>query len=336
MHLKGTCDAIEKFPNVNIFIYNIRNTIPTLFRGRDKFLDRITEEYRVDAVMTVFGPSRWRPRVPHLSGFAQGHIVQPESPYWNLIPFLKRIRIKWHLIWVKYSLGKSADNYFTENPLITERLQKLFPHKRMMTVTNNANQIFQKPEMWDNNISIPLFDGITLLTVCANYPHKNLPIIIPTCKYLEERHPNFRFRFVLTVREEDLKGLDERARRHIVFLGPVKIDQVPHLYEQADIMLLPTLLECFSASYAEAMVMKKPILTTNLEFARGVCGQSALYYDATSPEALGEGIVRLATSRELCSQLVENGTNQLALFDTYEQRAEKLIQTVESLAKEFK
>ena len=160
---------------------------------------------------------------------------------------------------------------------------------------------------------------------------KNLKIIIPTTKWLEEHRPDLEFRFVLSIREDELLCIDEQVRQHVVFLGPVQIAQVPQLYEQSDIMLLPTLLECFSASYAEAMIMKRPILTTDLNFARSLCGEAALYYNATSPEALGKAIARLADDKELCQQLVLNGERQIQTFDTFEQRAEKLIKIIEKI-----
>ena len=170
-----------------------------------------------------------------------------------------------------------------------------------------------------------------MLTVTANYPHKNLPILIKTSHYLEEKYPSLPFRFVLTINESDLQGVDECARRHIIFLGPVKLPQVPPLYEQSDVMLLPTLLECFSASYAEAMVMKKPILTTDLNFAHGLCADAALYYNATSCESLGDAIVRLSNDTDLIKRLVENGEQQVKTFDSFEQRASKLIEIMETI-----
>ena len=329
--LADCAKAVAQYENVEVVEYETPVDLKTVLTGRDKFLDRLVKDKKIDAVLTIFGPSRWVPCVPHLSGFALPHLVLQESPYWKQIPFKRLLSVKWKLFMVKYSFSKCADNYFTENPFISERLQKLFPHKKVFTVTNSANQVFQKPELWDRSIKLPEFDGITMLTVAANYPHKNLPIIVSVSHYLEENYPDLKFRFVLTIKEQELPDADECAKRHIVFLGPVKIEQVPYLYEQSDIMFLPTLLECFSASYAEAMVMKKPVLTTDLVFARGLCGDAAFYYDAVSPSALGDAISHLAEDNVLREQLVANGLKQLQHFDTFEQRAEKLIQLTESL-----
>ena len=65
---------------------------------------------------------------------------------------------------------------------------------------------------------------------------------------------------------------DER----IEYLGKININQCPHLYVQSDAVFLPTLLECFSASYAEAMLMKKPIITSDLGFAHCAAASQAM------------------------------------------------------------
>jgi len=198
-------------------------------------------------------------------------------------------------------------------------------------VTNNYNQVFDQRERWQTDINLPTFDGLTLLTVTANYPHKNVGIILPVIDYLAKTHPDAAYRFVLTLPPDCLGELTEEQRRHIVFLGPVAIEQVPHLYEQSDVMFLPTLLECFSASYAEAMKMGRPILTTDLGFARSLCGDAALYYSPVDAEDLGEKIVRIAGNAALRQDLIEKGKEQLQKYDTFAERARKLIEILEKI-----
>ena len=330
--LTNCAKSISGYENIEVIEYETPLSIWTVLTGCDHFLDKLIKNKQINAVLTIFGPSRWRPKVPHLSGFAQGHLVLLDSPFWDIIHWKTRIKLRIKLSWIKFSLEKSANYYYTENEIISERLQKIFPRKTVFTVTNSVNQVFYHSQQWDKSLKIPCFDGLTLLTVAANYPHKNLSIIVPTCKYLEEHFPSFKFRFILTIHENELQGLDDCSRRHIVFIGPVKIQQVPYLYEQSDIMLLPSLLECFSASYVEAMVMGKPILTTDLAFARGLCGNAAYYYDAISFKALGNAIKALFEDSHLQIQLIQNGKEQIKKFDTYEERLKKLIRIVESIA----
>lgn len=321
---------VQNYENIKTLQYETPLNLRIVITGRDKMLDSLVIENDIDAVLTIFGPSRWRPKIPHLSGFAKPQLVLPESPFWEQLTLKKRIEYLVKNWMTKVSFDRCSNYYFTENPFISKRLKLLFPKKKIFTVSNNANQIFQQPNKWDLGTILPVFDGITLLTVSANYPHKNLPIILTTCHILEDNYPQLNFRFVLTINENDLSQVDECSKRHIIFLGPIKIEQVPSLYEQCDIMFLPTLLECFSASYAEAMIMNKPIITTDLNFAHGLCGKAAEYYSPVDPQACADAIYKVATNQELRERLVENGKKQLKSFDTYSERAEKLIRLLEN------
>ena len=171
---------------------------------------------------------------------------------------------------------------------------------------------------------------VTLLTVSSIASHKNLGIMVPVSEYLERLHPDFNFRFVLTCNEAPFP-LPEYLRKHFVFIGKVDVAECPNLYEQADIMFMPTLMECFTATYPEAMRMKVPTVTTDLEFARGLCGDAACYYSAIDPTAAAEAIYKVATDEAYCSRLTANGMVQLKKFDNYEQRAEKLVGILEDI-----
>ena len=129
-YLGITKDRIQGFENVEVFDYTIPNTFNTIVLGRDKILDQLVMKTKIDAVLTVFGPSRWRPKVPHLSGFALPQLVIPESPYFKRMGFLERL--KWKL-WCgirKWSLKRSADFFWTENPYISKRLEALMGARR--------------------------------------------------------------------------------------------------------------------------------------------------------------------------------------------------------------
>lgn len=79
--MKDTEHKIKNYENVTIFHYNVRNTFSNLVLGRDEFLDSLVNKYHIDIVFTVFGVSKWLPKVPHLSGFARGQLLKSHSPY---------------------------------------------------------------------------------------------------------------------------------------------------------------------------------------------------------------------------------------------------------------
>lgn len=330
--LNFTKGKIGHFPNVEVYSYEIPNSFATIVRGRDNFLDKLVDEYKVDAVLTIFGPSRWCPKVPHLSGFAMAQLVISDSPFYASISMFQRV--KWKL-WCKvrqWSFKRSANYFWTENPYISAKLVKLLVNRQVYTVSNYYNQVFDHPEKWIRNIELSAFDGVTYLSISTHYPHKNFEILIPVVRLLKEMYPKFGARFVLTFEENEMPVPDD-VRDSFVFIGKVDVAECPSLYEQCDIMFMPTLLECFTASYPEAMRMEKPIVTTDLEFARGLCGDAACYYSAVDPNEAAEAIYKVATDKDYAKQLVENGRKQLQTFDNYEQRAEKLIKILVAISK---
>lgn len=325
-------DSLISFgDNVKEVRYDIKNSFMTLMFGRDKFLDSVVASEKVDAVMTVFGPSRWRPLVPHLCGFARAQLLIG-SRFMNKGSWLEKIKQKLvYAIW-KWGFKKSSDIFYTENMYISDMLPRLLgPCVKVYTITNYYNQIFDQLGQW-NRKKIPAFNGTTCLSVSSHYPHKNFEILVDVVRYLREAYPDFRVRFVLTFDEREMPVAEE-IRDAFLFIGKVGVEECPYLYEQSNIMFMPTLMECFTATYPEAMRMGVPIVTTDLEFARGLCGDAACYYSAIDAEAAAEAIYKVAMDKEYAAKLVVNGKEQLKKFDNYEQRADKLIGILEDMVK---
>lgn len=320
-------EHISASENVEVFKYNIPQNLKSVLFGRDVFLDGLLVEKSVDAVLTVFGPSLWRPRVPHLCGFARAQLLKEVNP--NVHPTIKEWLV--YKVWT-WGFRHSSKVFYTENPYISEMFPRLIKGAKVYTVSNYYNQVFDQPEQWRREIILPEFEGTTMLTVSSTGIHKNLGIMVPVAEYLEQKYPDFRFRFVLTCKETPF-DLPEQLSKHFVFVGKVDISECPNLYEQADIMFMPTLMECFTATYPEAMRMKVPIVTTDLEFARGLCGDAACYYSAVDAKAAAEAIYKVVTDKKYAQKLVVAGKEQLKKYDNYEQRAEKLIGILEELVK---
>ena len=328
--MRETKERIKGYGNIECYEYDIPNSFRTIAFGRDAFLDGLVKRHHIKAVLTVFGPSRWRPRVRHLSGFALPHLVLPESLYFQRLGILERAKWRlWSLI-RKWSLKRSADSFWTENPYISERLKKLMD-KPVYTISNYYNQVFDHPDKWARSITLSPFDGITCLSVASPYPHKNFGIINGIVRYMKEAHPDFKVRFVLTCTKEQCPLTGDIADS-VIYVGKIDVSECPYLYEQCDIMFMPTLLECFTATYPEAMRMEKPIVTTDLEFARGLCGEAACYYSAVDAKAAAESLYKVATDKKYSEHLVNKGIQQLLRYDNYVQRTEKLVKVLESIA----
>ena len=100
-------------------------------------------------------------------------------------------------------------------------------------------------------------------------------------------------------------------------------------------MMLPTLAECFSSSYPEAMISSLPILTSDLDFARSICGNSALYFDPLDPVDIVSKIIQLYNDSSLRSNLILLGKRRLDHFDSASQRADKILNICQSMARSY-
>ncbi len=328
--LETTEKRMGKSDNIEVFSYNIPNSYHSIVKGRDTFMDNLVESHKIDAVLTIFGPSRWCPLVPHLSGFALPQLVIPESPFFQRMGYKERIKwFFWRAI-RKWSLKRSASSFWTESNYISNRLKKTLKTENVYTVTNYYNQIFDQPESWNKGRVLKPFDGTTCLSISSPSAHKNFGIIPDIVRFLRQIRPDLKVRFVLTFECHQDK-IPNDVKDNIVFLGKVDVSECPHLYQQADIMFMPTLLECFSATYPEAMRMGIPIVTTDLEFAHDLCGNAACYYSPVDAKAAAEAIIHVATDKDYAKKLVDSGYNQLKKYDNYEQRAEKLISLLENI-----
>lgn len=333
-------DELEEQLNKDLFSkrfkfynYSIRPTIANALFGFDSYLSSLEKKISPDVVFSVFGPTYWKPKSKHIVGYAKPqYIYKSETPFFDKISFLNKIKLwckgKLHI----HDFNNFASEYITESPDVSKKLRQILKSGVVHTVTNNSSRIYGTRGLWEENINLKSFDGITLLTISANYPHKNLNIIPKVVSFLRCANPNFKFRFILSIEENELGDISEEQKKHIIFLGKVNVNECPNLYSQSDIMFLPTLLECFSASYPEAMKMEVPIITSDLSFARGICEDAAYYVDPLSPKEIGEAIVKVSSDNTLQKKLIDSGRKQLKKFDTPEQRAKKYLQIIENAA----
>lgn len=327
-YLKITSDAVKSAPHVKVLEYEIKYTPRLLMSGRDEVLDSLVENYQVSKVLTIFGPSWWVPNVPHLCGFASGQITPQDSPFYKMkMPIKLRAYEMVRNLMLKTYYGKCSRFLYSENESVSEALRKMYPKKKVYTVTNYYNQVFDNPSSWKRHL-LPHFEGTTMLTIAKASRHKNVGISIRIAKILRENYPGFNFRFVFTATKEEFPAIPKEYEENFLLIGSVAVSECPSLYEQCDIEFQPSLLECFTATYPEAMRMGKPIITTDLAFARALCRDAAEYYSALDPCAAAAAIFKVASDVEFSKQLVANGKKQLAKFDTYESRANKLVRIV--------
>ena len=302
--------------------------IKQYLRGNSKQILKLEEQISPDIVFTIFGPSYWTPKSPHLMGFAMPWLINPTSQAFKELPF-KIWLIKIIQNYIKgYFTKKNAKFFVVETEDVKKRLEKYFnvPLSNTWVADNTYNQHFNLVEIAPSRTS----SFFELLTITANYPHKNLRIIKKVIPILKQR--GLKVRFTLTIPDVDFNEMFGDEKEYVRNLRPISSKDCPKYYNQADALFLPTLLECFTASYPEAMVMKRPILTSDLPFAKQICGEEgALFFDPLNPVDIVNQIETLVNNEQLYNDLVAKGLIRVKQFLTSEERAEKYISIFEAI-----
>jgi len=314
-------------PHINY--YEVK-TKPLLLLS--KKLKEIEKSVKPDVVFSVFGPTYWNPQAPHIMGFAIPHYLYIDSPFFKRINKFEIIKITIKKILHRYIVNRDADAIICETEDAMERSRMLFNRvKSFFTVSNTYSHLYELPIECEK--FLPEKKKFRFVTISKYYSHKNLEIISPVLKELSNRNIT-NVEFILTIDKDDYDRLfSEDDKKNVISVGPVKVDYCPALYSECDFMFLPTLLECFSANYPEAMKMEKPILTSDLSFARGVCKNSALYFDPLDPVDIADKIEMIINTPELAEELVANGKERLLSFPTASERAKHYLEIIETIHK---
>ena len=72
-------------------------------------------------------------------------------------------------------------------------------------------------------------------------------------------------------------------------------------------------------------------MTTDLDFARDICDDAALYYRPLDPRAAADCVVQLLADRALWNRLIARGKQVLQRFPTPEQRYRAYIDVLRGL-----
>lgn len=305
------------------------------FKDPAEFLKKIENKYRPDIVFTTSGPAYWRPIAPHLMGYNLGHYIYSDSPYFQKIKLIRRLKWKLKGTIIKHYVKRDADAYVVQTEDVRYRLKEwLRTEKSIATISNTYGEQYNHVlKISEKLLPESESNEFRFLILSAYYDHKNIEILNEIIPFLQ-RNENSNVKFVTTLPDEVFREIfTESAQKNILNVGPVKPDDCPQLYLETQAIFLPTLLECFSATYAEAMKMKSPIITTNLGFAKTICGNAALYYDPIDAQDAYNKIMSLVEDPILYKGLLENAEHEILKFNSASERAAKYIDICTQMVK---
>ena len=312
----------------------ITTDIKTIFpwnKGRRR-IKELSESY--DVIFTIFGPTYWGTCGPrHLIGFANPWIVSQHSIAYKKLNVIRRTFTKLKVGIQGYLLWDPLSYYVTE----TEAIRKLFIKKfncdndKIKVVPNCLNYVFNNlhAEEINDKFNLRSLKCIKFVTITHNYPHKNLSVIPGV--YTELRKLGVNCKFIITINENDYEKQSDIFKSATLNLGPVSINDCPAIYKYCDILFLPTLLECFTASYLESMKMQLPICTSDLDFARTLCGNAAVYFNPLDAKDIAYKLNKVINDDCLKKKLLRAGDEVIKKFPDHISRVESYISIINGM-----
>ncbi|MBT6225569.1 MAG: glycosyltransferase [Candidatus Scalindua sp.] len=124
-------------------------------------------------------------------------------------------------------------------------------------------------------------------------------------------------------------------KNEILFLGVVKDEDLPALYNCADIFVYPSLYEGFGLPPLEAMACGIPVVTSNTSSLPEVIGDAGIMVDPDDVNSLCETMCNLLTDKELRCQMSKNGLKRAKLF-SWEKAANEILEIYDDALSVYK
>ena len=295
--------------------------------GRLRSLERA---FKPDVTFTVFGPAYFRARSPHLVGFALPNLIYPREGTFaggratRLTDALRR------------RLFQRADHLVVETEAAKRRLADLLGRRTedVTVIGNSVNPFLRlcaaRP--------IPSQSAL-ILVPSAYYPHKNLEFVPEVARSMKEGgRGDAVFQLTLDPASPAWRALVARASElgvgeMVTTLGIIRLDALAEAYQQARLVFLPTLREVSTAVFPEAFQFRRPLVTSDLDFARELCGAAAEYIPPHDARRTAAALVTLLTDQRRAEELMKAGDRQLVSgYPTPEHKFELQMALLERVA----
>lgn len=236
---------------------------------------------------------------------------RPRRPMWSMYRWYGARRIQRALPYTQL--------VFCQTQTMLSRFRERFGYRGELALMPNA----VSPHVEGQHPARPaalagLADRFVLLCPSRHYPHKNLESLIALFRTHGGSLADVTVVLTVDAGQDAAAGRFVRAigaadiRRYFLNIGSLPQSELSAYFGHVQGMLLPTLLESFSAAYLEAMQFGTPILTSDMDFAREVCGDAAVYFDPRNMDSIRDAILRLKHEPGLSDSLIECGRRLLA------------------------
>lgn len=309
------------------------------------------KKFNIDVIFTIVGPGPLISPFTKINGWHDAFMVYPESKAWRNFPLKSRISLKIKYQYTKLVL-KQADKISVQTEIMKKRMIDIakIDEKKVFITPNGINTFTNDDYLSEKHEKdfLKIKDKIKLLLLAEPAPHKNFEYLFEIAKLIKNKTNKSFFEntqkikeivFVVSIDENsnDLaknfikKVLKEGLEQFFLFIGKVEHREIKSIYNKIDAVFLPTLLESFSANYAEAIFFKKPIFTSDLDFAKEICGEFAIYFNPFNPLDGLKKLLDFYNSSEIQKRYFEKIESYSVKYPNWDEKFNRYYQEIKSL-----
>lgn len=296
-------------------------------------LPRMLRERGITKSYTFFGPGLPAVRgLRQLVGVAYPILVYDDSVYWRLLPPLVRMRRRLRNFARKRRIRNATHVLFE-----TEVMRQRAIRSGLVGANSSTSVIPPTPTLYLAPSPIPDAYGTRVLLLSGTDPHKNLWRLPEVLAHLDEGGgADIRF-LISTTREAFLgmRGFDtaaiQRIDRYVEFLGPLSADELQPAYDRCTLLANLSDLESFSNNYLESWLVGRPILASDRDFSRLICGDSAYFVEPHDAAAVARGLIAFSSREVDVDTMVTEGRRRLAALPSLDERIHRIAEILENM-----
>lgn len=167
-------------------------------------------------------------------------------------------------------------------------------------------------------------------------PVKNVPTLIKSFSKIVSRKEFSHYHLVIagakawgyqsTVDLVKSLGIEKK----VLFTGFFPAEDLPSLYNAAELYVLPSFFEGFGIPIIESFACGTPVITSNVSCLPEVAGDAAILIDPHNPDELADALEKVLLSEALQQELIEKGLGRAKQF-SWKKTAEKTLKTYEKV-----
>lgn len=275
-------------------------------------LPAMVHDFRPDVIFNMANRGFVNIAVPQAILIQDPHLFYSSSQYGNAL-CRERFKFWYHRNHFKMAL-KYTQLLFCQTEVAAARVKDSYSLQAKIAICPNLVSVEDQAQPPIVPEPLRRIEAKTKLFVLSRYySHKNLEIIPELFRNHADKLNDVAF--ILTISPDQhpnaarlLKKIEKSGlAQNIISVGQIPQADLPGYYRHTDALFLPTLMESFSGTYLEALYFRRPIMTSDLDFARLVCGDAAIYFNPRNAADICQRILEFKENDGLKKTLEDRG-----------------------------